>query len=193
MRWIFGLVAGAMMATAAAGEDYKGNEMPPYRVEVAEGAFEVRSYGAHVVAEVTVDGSREASVGTGFRVLAGYIFGGNAAGAKIAMTVPVAQSAADAAGAWTVRFLMPSANAAAGLPQPTDGRIRFVTMPPERQVALRFSGVRSDKTLAEKALSLKDWAAARGLTVTAGPHYYFYDGPMTLPWNRRNEVAFSIK
>ena len=192
MGRVLALIMGVLMATNAGADTYKGNEMPPYQVDRAEGAMEVRSYSAHVVAEVTVAGTREAAIGTGFRVLAGYIFGGNETGGKIAMTVPVAQSAAKA-GDWTVRFMMPAASAAAGLPQPKDPRIRLVSVAAERQVALRFSGLRGDAALAEHALALADWAAAQGLTLTSPPRYYFYDGPMTLPWNRRNEVAFSVK
>lgn len=196
MRRVLAGLLGVLMAVpgvaGAEGQTHKGYEMPPYRVELAEGAMELRSYGAHLVAEVSVSGSREDSIGAGFRVLAGYIFGGNAAGQKIAMTVPVAQSP-EGEGRWTVRFMMPQSFSPATLPAPKDGSIRFVTVPPERQVAIRFTGTRGDKVLAERGDELRAWAAAKGLTITAGPHYYFYDGPMTLPWARRNEVAFTVE
>lgn len=182
----------ALMAGMAGAEGYKGYEMPPYAVEAAEGQYELRAYGAHLVAEVQVRGSRDGAIGAGFRVLAGYIFGGNDRGEKIAMTVPVAQSPVEG-GSWTVRFMIPSGNSVDQLPVPKDGSVRFVEVEPERQVTLGFSGTRGDKVLAEKAAALRGWAEGRGLTVVAGPHYYFYDGPMTLPWNRRNEVAFTVK
>ena len=184
-------MAMAMAAGAGAETTHKGYEMPPYRVERAEGAREIRAYGPHLLAEVRVAGGRQGSIQTGFRMLAGYIFGGNAAGEKIAMTVPVAQSSVSE-GTWTIRFMMPSAKSP-DLPTPEAGTIRFVTVAPGRQVALRFSGGRGEKVLAERAGELRDWAKSQGLTITAGPHYYFYDGPMTLPWNRRNEVAFSVE
>ncbi len=182
---------GAAMAMAAGAETYKGYEQPPYRVEAEEGPFQLRAYAPHLVAEVQVEGSRDGAINTGFRTLASYIFGGNATGEKIAMTVPVAQTPVGA-DAWTVRFMMPAAFRPETLPAPDRAAIRFVTTAPERQVTVRFSGARGDRVLDEKAAALRDWAAARGLTITAGPHYYFYDGPMTLPWNRRNEVAFTV-
>lgn len=188
---VVAMALGAAMTTGAMAETYKGYEMPPYTVELADGAVELRSYDQHVVAEVTVRGGREGAIGAGFRTLAGYIFGGNDRGEKIAMTVPVAQTPV-AEGTWTIRFMMPAAKAP-DLPAPQAGTIRFVTVEPERQVALRFSGGRGEKVLAERAAELREWAAKRDLTITAGPHYYFYDGPMTLPWSRRNEVAFSIR
>ncbi|RYI11678.1 MAG: heme-binding protein, partial [Acetobacteraceae bacterium] len=81
-----------MAGAAGAETTHKGYEMPPYSVEWQEDAREIRSYGPHLLAEVTVSGSRSGAIQKGFRVLAGYIFGGNATGEKIAMTVPVAQT-----------------------------------------------------------------------------------------------------
>lgn len=189
------LVLGGMMAifsgAPASSQTHKGHEMPPYVVELADGAVEVRQYGAHLVAEVTVAGTRDDSIGTGFRTLAGYIFGGNATGQKIAMTVPVTQTPG-AAGRWTIRFMMPAAFGADTLPAPRDGGIRLVEVGPERQVVLGFSGLRSDQALTRREAELRAWAAERGLALGAGPHFYFYDGPMTLPWARRNEVAFTL-
>ena len=46
--------------------------------------------------------------------------------------------------------------------------------------------------LAARAAALAEWAQARGLSVTGGPIYSFYDAPWSLPWNRRNEVAFAL-
>jgi hypothetical protein len=187
------VLTGVMMAATVAGaQSYKGNELPPYEVAQSDGAFELRIYGAHLVAEVTVTGNQDAAVNAGFRKLAGYIFGGNDGGDKIAMTVPVAQTAVGAA-EWTVRFMMPAAYDLASLPAPRDASIRFVEIAPERQVTVQFSGIRDDAKLMAKTQELRAWAALQGLTITEGPHYYFYDSPFTLPWNRRNEVAFRVE
>ena len=194
MHKVLTAMLGIVMAmTGAEAQTYKTYEMPPYQVERGDGAIELRAYAAHTVAEVTVAGDREAAISTGFRVLAGYIFGGNAAGQSIAMTVPVAQSPVPGTGTWTVRFMMPAAFDAATLPAPEDARIRLLTVAAERQVALRFSGLRGTTVLDEKAAALRAWADSQALTITEGPHFYFYDGPMTLPWNRRNEVAFTVR
>lgn len=186
------VVLGVAMATTAGAETtHKGYEMPPYKVERVEGAREIRAYGPHLLAEVRVAGGRQGAIQTGFRMLAGYIFGGNAAGEKIAMTVPVAQTAE--ADHWVVSFMMPARFTADTLPAPRDDRIRFVTAGPSRQVVERFSGVPGTGDLAARAEGLRIWAEAEGLSVIAGPHYYFYDAPMTAPWKRRNEVAFTIR
>ncbi|MBC2834541.1 heme-binding protein [Gemmobacter straminiformis] len=171
---------------------HKGYEMPPYTVESVTDGVELRRYGAHVVAEVTVEGDRSAAIGRGFRALAGYIFGGNAEGEKIAMTVPVEQTPA-AAGGWTVRFTMPAAYGVDDLPRPRDARVRLVQVAPDRQAVVTFTGLPVTADLETRAAKLRDWIAARGMTITAGPHFQFYDAPMTLPWKRRNEVAFTVE
>ena len=191
--------AAAMIAMAGAGwaegteaMTRKGYERPPYAVEVAEGAREVRAYGPRVVAEVTVRGARKAAVNTGFGLLAGYIFGGNDGGGKIAMTVPVEQ-ADQGAGLWTVRFTMPQAAVAAGLPAPKDGRIVLREMAPARMVVEGFSGMPDSEDMAARAAALRDWAEGRGLKVGDGPVYSFYDAPWTPASARLNEVAWELR
>ena len=66
-------------------------EEPKFQIVKAEGDFEVRDYPGLTVAEVDVGGDRRAASNEGFRLLAGYIFGGNAGNSKIAMTAPVTQ------------------------------------------------------------------------------------------------------
>jgi hypothetical protein len=193
MRHVLAVLAmGVAMAGAGSAETtHKGYEMPPYTVERTDGMREIRAYGPHLLAEVTVSGSRQGAIQSGFRVLAGYIFGGNESGEKIAMTVPVAQT--PEGDTWTVSFMMPASYTMDTLPTPRIDAIRFVEAAPSRQVVERFSGLPGTDALAARAEGLRAWAEGRGLTITAGPHYYFYDAPMTLPWNRRNEVAFTIR
>ena len=64
-------------------------EEPGFQIVNAEGDFELQDYPSLVVAEVTVGGDRRDASNEGFRLLAGYIFGGNAGSSKIAMTAPV--------------------------------------------------------------------------------------------------------
>lgn len=184
---------------------YKSTETPSYQVEKTMGAAEIRLYAPRIVAEVTVQGSRSGAINQGFGMLAGYIFGGNTGHAKVAMTSPVAQmpsekiamtspvtqSAVD--GAWVVQFTMPSEYTLDSLPKPKDLNIRFVAQPAERQLILQFSGLAGTEVLAQKEADLRAIATAQGLELAAGPMYYFYDAPFTLPWNRRNEVAFLLR
>jgi hypothetical protein len=193
LKWII-LALGVGMATGAGAEEtHKGYEMPPYTVEWQDGAREIRSYGPHLLAEVKVSGSRSGAIQKGFRVLAGYIFGGNATGETIAMTVPVAQTPAAGGETWVVSFMMPARYTTETLPAPRTDAIRFVEARPSRQLVERFSGIPGTNGLSDRAEALRTWAQAQGYEIVAGPHYYFYDAPMTLPWKRRNEVAFTIR
>ena len=205
------LAALALSALSlAAGKDaladtYKSNETPKYAVQRSEGPIELRLYAPRIVAEVSVQGSQSQAVSAGFRILAGYIFGGNEGGAKvamtspvtqvpgenIAMTTPVTQMARD--GNWLVQFMMPASFTLDTLPKAHNPAIRFVSLPANRQAVLRFSGLASIAALTAKEGELRSWARGQALEVAAGPFYYFYDAPWTLPWNRRNEVAFALK
>ena len=91
------LVTSVMTAQAIAIEE------PVYQVEKAWEAeqIEIRAYAPRIMA---VTGMNEDS-DSGFRVLAGYIFGGNAEEQKIAMTAPVQQTMA---GEKEMAFMMPA-------------------------------------------------------------------------------------
>ena len=69
-------------------------EEPAFRTVLQDGAFEIRDYPALVVAEVTVTGGQKEAASKGFRLLAGYIFGGNRGKQSIAMTAPVTEAPA---------------------------------------------------------------------------------------------------
>ena len=97
-----------------------GTEEPHYISEPLTEGVEIRQYGPRVAAETTVFANDEAARSTGFRRLAGYIFGGNQRKTKIAMTAPVAQGsetiamtapvaqAAGPDGGSVIRFFMPA-------------------------------------------------------------------------------------
>lgn len=195
---------GLSGSLAIAQGSYHGYEAPPYAVVWQSGPAELRDYAAYLVAEVSVQGERDSALGRGFSLLAAYIFGGNTASAQVAMTAPVAQTQPEsiamtvpvtqtgAEGRWTVSFMMPRQYTLATLPVPDSKAIRFVAVAADRQIVLTFSGRATDSALQMQEAALRAIAAAQGLRLTAGPFYYFYDDPFTLPWNRRNEVAFRV-
>jgi len=190
---IIGLI-GAGVAAATEVDLYKGYELPPYEVVETSGDVELRSYDTHVLAEVTVSGAQNRAVSRGFQVLANYIFGGNAAGQKIAMTVPVGQTPAvdDSADSWTVSFMMPGKFNVESLPAAKNEAIRFVETDAEELLVVQFSGFRSASALEKRTDDLSREARARGYEISGAPRYFFYDGPMTPPWARRNEVALPV-
>ena len=184
-------------------------EEPDYQVLQAEGAFELRQYGPTLIAQVEVDGDAGAARNAGFRLLAGYIFGGNQGQKKIAMTAPVTQAAAPvgetiamtapvtqaAAGPqrWRVTFTMPRGYTLDTLPTPNDARVQFATVPGEKRAVIRFDGFSTEANLGQHRALLEAWVRTRGLQPVGDYVVAFYNDPFTLPWNRRNEWWVAVE
>lgn len=175
-------------------------EQVSYRVEAADGRFEVRDYPSTVVAEVVRPGDRDATVSAAFRALADYIFANDRAGAKIPMTAPVIQTPevpaekppATGADRWAVRFVMPGGSTIASLPA-ANGDVRLVETPPLRVAAVRFSGRWTDRNFADAEASLRAWMATRDLEAAGPPLLAYYDPPFKPPFLRRNEVLIPLR
>ena len=211
VRAIAGLVlAAALLAVGTGDHAMAETEQARYAVEASSGDFEIRRYEPLVVAEVAVPGGRDEAVNAGFRILAGYIFGGNEPGQSIPMTAPVTQVQTTGSGgesiamtapvtqqgdgsAWTVRFGMPAGSTMTTLPRPKDRRIALKTVPERRMAAVRFSGFRTDARLAVETERLSGFLRERGLKPAGQPTFAYYDPPWTLPFLRRNEVLWEVK
>ena len=176
-------------------------EQPTYTVERADGVFEVRAYPPMIVAQVDMRGDRRTAIGAGFRMIAGYIFGGNAPNQKIAMTAPVLQQPAPQAkgqpdqptGAWTIRFVMPRRWSLETLPKPSDPRVTLLAQPAATFAVVRFSGLAGAATIATKTRALTAFIAAQGLHGEGAPILAFFNPPWTLPFLRRNEIMVAVK
>lgn len=190
---IAGVFAMFFATTPASSGTYNGLEIPDYTVVEQDGAFETRDYKGHIVAEVTVSGSRWDAANSGFRVLANYIFGGNESGQKISMTAPVVQTPIDEQGTWTVQFMMPSKFDLTTLPKAKTDSIRFYETKEQKQIVYVFSGLATKNRLGKAQEKLTLYAKDKGLNVSPEPIFQFYDDPFTNPLKRRNEVAFVIK
>ncbi len=203
MKLIF---VGLVIGFALIGSPALAVEEPKFDVVLKDGAFEVRDYKAVVVAEVSVSGDQKAAAYKGFRLLAGYIFGGNTRRQSIAMTAPVAQaptgqtiamtapvSQTPSDGAWVVRFTMPSAYTLDALPQPNDPRVQLKALPPERFAVVRYSGYANADNFHAQSAALMDFAKTHDLHVIGPATLAQYDPPWTLWFMRRNEVMIPVE
>ena len=66
-------------------------EQTEYTVMKFGNDYEVRLYPSHIVAQTVVKGNYGDALNRGFRIVAGYIFGGNTKKESIAMTAPVVE------------------------------------------------------------------------------------------------------
>ena len=175
------LVTSVMTTQAIAIEE------PVYQVEKAWEAeqIEIRAYAPRIMA---VTGMNEDS-DSGFSVLAGYIFGGNAEEQKIAMTAPVQQTMA---GEKEMAFMMPAEYALRDLPQPEDQRVSFREAPAYTAAVIQFSGWASAEKADENWQQLQRFLIAEGIDITGEPTLNQYNPPWTLPFMRRNEIIVPV-
>lgn len=200
---IAGVVAAALVTgvTARAGN----YEEPGFRVVSTHDGFEVRAYAPTIEAQVRVDGGYNTAVRTAFGVLAGYIFGGNAPRASIAMTTPVSAtpagqriamtspvSAVEAASGWTVSFTMPSEWTMETLPVPNDPRVRLAEVGGGTWAVRAFGGRAYDAVVAEAVAALRRDAEAAGVSLTGAPVVSQFDPPWVVGPLRRNEVRIAV-
>ena len=182
LRTVFILLVAMAMATQAIAI-----EEPVYQVEKAWEAeqIEIRAYAPRVMAVTGMDEDTDG----GFRVLAGYIFGGNAEEEKIAMTAPVQQSMA---GEKEMAFMMPAEYALEDLPAPEDQRVSFREAPAYTAAVIQFSGWASAEKANEKWQQLRGFLIAEGIDITGEPTLNQYNPPWTLPFMRRNEIIVPV-
>ena len=181
-------------------------EQTEYIVLKKTGGYEIRNYPAHIVAQTTVTGPYREALQQGFRIVAGYIFGGNTKKEYISMTAPVVeqksrgQSIAMTAPlmaniegeSHTIAFSMPRSYTLETLPTPTDSRVTLVEMPAKKMAAKRFSMYRTDGRVQSNKRELFSALAKDKITVIGEPQYAGYNAPWTPPWMMRNEVLIEI-
>lgn len=197
---------GVLLQIILSGVPVMAVEEPAFKSVLQDGAFEIRDYPELVVAEVTVTGEQKEAATKGFRLLAGYIFGGNKSRQSIAMTAPVAQAPSNEkiamtapvtqiqhAGTWTVRFTMPSVYTLETLPTPNDPQIQLLRLPAARFAVFRFSGLAKKDDVDAKSAELVAAAKAHHLHASGPVSLAQYNPPWT-PWFlRRNEVMIPVE
>ena len=177
--WLLVLVFNAVTA--------QGIEEPDYEVlqrwESEE--IEIRHYAPRVMAVTEMAGRED----DGFRVLAGYIFGGNTREQEIAMTAPVQQTMSGPA---EMAFMMPSELALHDLPAPNDQRVAFRQAPAYTGAVIRFSGWANAEKADEHWQKLREFLIKGGIEIVGEPTLNQYDPPWTLPFLRRNEIIVPV-
>ena len=195
------------LATAVA----TATEEPEYQVIEKDGPFELRQYPPLLAAETLVtdagfDDAGDIAFGRLFR----YISGNNRSQQKIAMTVPVVQTAAGpddgekismtapviqqpaGTGGYRVAFLVPAGYTFETVPQPLDPAVRIVATPARLVAALRYSGRTSEDVHRKKDAALRAELANRGLVAAGDAITAQYDAPFIPGPFRRNEVLIPV-
>jgi hypothetical protein len=151
--------------------------------------FEVRDYESALFSSVVLsDSTYENSSNKGFRVLAGYIFGGNETGEKIAMTSPVAMELGDS---MKMSFMVPTRYEEQNLPKPNNEKIFFERKKGSRMAAIRFGGWANDERIEKYKNKLIEALKKEGITHLGNFIYLGYNPPYALI-ARRNEVVVEL-
>ncbi len=152
-------------------------------------SFEIRQYPKAIFAQTTLQGNTYRSeANSGFKTLAGYIFGGNESASKIAMTAPVAVKMGER---MEMEFMMPAEYSLESLPKPSNPEITLYEKPEVTLAALRFGGFASDKKISRKINELKSLLEKQQIPFSGEFQYFGYNPPFQL-FKRRNEIVVMV-
>lgn len=166
-------------------------EEPSYTVLAESNGYEIRHYDSYLAAETEVRGSFDSVGTTAFRRLAGFIFGGNSENLKMNMTVPVTREPTDS-GSHRYRFVMEQAYSEEDLPRPVDDKVTIVRVPGGAYAARRYRGSRRESSYRRAEADLRTALQRDGIEIIGTPVSAVYDGPLTPPMLRRNEVLIPV-
>jgi hypothetical protein len=165
-------------------------ETPKYTVIKTYDDFEVRQYESMIVAQTIMpQDTYKKSASTGFRRIAGYIFGNNKQKQEIAMTSPVFMEMGEDT---KMAFVMPSKYALTDLPAPNASNVTLVKVEPKKYAVVRFSGFASDRRIANYTEKLKQLLVANKIEAIGSYNFLGYNAPWDLI-GRRNEIAVEVK
>jgi len=166
-------------------------EKQKYRLVKKEKEFEIRFYPPAILATTrsAVKSYRELG-SSGFRKIAGYIFGNNESSAKIAMTAPVHMDINDKGS--SMSFVMPSQYTLDKLPRPVDSRVELHESAAVYMAAIEFGGYANDEKIKQYADRLVQALKRNGIKATGNPTFLGYNAPYELI-GRKNEVVIAIE
>jgi hypothetical protein len=182
-------------------------EEPQYTIVSKNEDYEVRKYESVIVAETTVNENFEDAGSIAFKILAGYIFGGNKSQTKIAMTAPVNQvpqvnsekiemtapvAQTKGQSGFVVQFTMPKGFTLANLPIPNDSRVKLIEMPPRKVAVFTYSGTWSESRYQDKLGTFQEALKKNGLSTQGEPVFARYNSPFQIWFLRRNEIWINL-
>ena len=177
MRALFAvIILGFIVITLLMSFASKRIEKQKYRVIKKEKEFEIRYYPPAIFATTRSSAKSYRELGnSGFRKIAGYIFGNNESSAKIAMTAPVHMDINEKGS--SMSFVMPSEYTLDKLPRPVDGRVELHESPAVYMAAIEFGGFASDQRIKQYADQLSQSLKKNGIKMIGNPTYLGYNAP----------------
>lgn len=167
-----------------------GIEKQPYKVIKNEKDFEIRYYPPATFATMrsSAKSYKELS-SSGFRKIAGYIFGNNETSSKIAMTSPVHMDISEEGS--SMSFVMPSEYDIKKLPRPNDAVVVIHETQGEYAAAIEFGGYANDQSIKKYAEQLGKLLQEKGIKSIGHYRYLGYNPPYQFI-GRKNEVIVTV-
>ena len=166
-------------------------EKQAYKVIKKEDEFEIRYYPPATFATIrsSAKSYRELS-GSGFRKIAGYIFGNNETSSKIAMTSPVHMDISEEGS--SMSFVMPTEYDIKKLPRPNDASVEIHETQGEYAAAIEFGGYANDQSIKKYAEQLEKLLQEKGIKSIGHYRYLGYNPPYQFI-GRKNEVIVTVE
>ena len=156
-----------------------------YEVVKKNEIYEIRKYSDRLAIETEISNQ-----GSSFRKLFNYISGNNEDNEEIKMTTPVTQ--VEKKGNMTMQFYLPSRFNKENIPSPSNPDVKILNIKGGYYAAIIYSGRTSDKNFIKHKSILENELKKDDMSILSPPIKATYNGPFTLPMNRRNEVMFEI-
>lgn len=205
LTWALGITAALIGLWAGYTQLYEGSlGQPDYTVLARSDGVEFRRYAPFVIASTPLAAAEDSSMSSGFRVLAGYIFGDNQQDTSLAMTAPVIQQAArgeslpmtapvlQSPEGMSMAFVMPADQTVESLPTPNSTQVHLSTVEWGEVAAIRFSGRGKQEHFRAAEATLREALQASQRTARAPALYAQYNSPSAFPPLRRNEVIIQL-
>jgi hypothetical protein len=179
-----------ILITMSASGSKAQTEQQSYTLVHQFPGFEVRYYPEAVIAKVYTNArSYREMTSPAFNALAGYIFGGNSTGQKIAMTAPVHIDVNENGS--SMSFVMPAEYDMEDLPEPNNQAVSLERSESGYFAAITFGGFASDEKILRESEKLRDFLRKNNIEWEGNFRFLGYNSPYKL-WNRRNEVVVKV-
>ena len=166
-------------------------ETQKYRVVKKEDGFEIRFYPKATFATIRSNGTNYKQIASsGFRKLAGYIFGGNDQNKSIAMTAPVRMEMSEKGSAMS--FVMPEKYDMATLPKPKDATVEIKQSEEVYAAVIAFGGYANDEKINDYTNKLVDLLQKKNIKIIGGFNFLGYNAPYDFI-GRKNEISIPIE
>lgn len=185
------LVAGIVMTAITACSVFGENnvEVAPYKTLRGGETFELRHYESIVLARAPMPGGVNGQNDAFFKLF-DYISGENETAQKIEMTAPVFMGLDESE---YMQFVLPSRYTMETAPLPTGADVELEEVRDLSVAVITFSGRLSKDNIDKNRELLEAWIADQPQLETAGEAIAAgYNGPMTIPALRRNEVLIPV-